>query len=40
MKKLIALTLLLCTLTLMFTSCDAVTTVGNFVNSVFGNTRK
>ena len=39
MKKLIALTLLLCTLTLMFTSCDAVTTVGNFVNSVFGNTR-
>ena len=39
MKKLIALTLLLCTLTLMFTSCDAVDTVRNFVNSVFGITR-
>lgn len=39
MKKLIALTLLVCTLTLMLTSCDAINTVGNFVHGVLGITR-
>ena len=39
MKKLITLTLLLCILTLMFTSCEAVTTVGDFVYGALQITR-
>ena len=39
MKKLITLTLLLCTLILMFTSCEAITTVGDYVHGVFNITR-
>lgn len=39
MKKLVALTLLLCTLALMLSSCDAVSVVANFVHDAFGITR-
>ena len=39
MKKLVALTLLLCTLALMLSSCDAVSVVENFVHDAFGITR-